>query len=142
MKIICGWKASWHRQPRLLDSVAKFLAPAMGFERNTEHALQPAAHPAIRMERMLERGRHSYSYHVRASCIVRNDDDIMILSARCPRRSDFDPRSPVPLPSMQPYPVHLVEDVRLAGGYAIIMRPIRPEDAANEQEFVRIVTAL
>lgn len=38
---------------------------------------------------------------------------------------------------MQPYPDHLVEHVTLADGTAIEIRPIRPEDAGIEQEFVR-----
>jgi acetyltransferase len=38
---------------------------------------------------------------------------------------------------MQPYPAHLVERVTLADGTAITIRPIRPEDEAIEQEFVR-----
>ncbi len=38
---------------------------------------------------------------------------------------------------MQPYPDHLVERLTLADGTAITIRPIRPEDAEIEQEFVR-----
>jgi len=38
---------------------------------------------------------------------------------------------------MQPYPDHLVERVTLADGTEIIIRPIRPDDAEIEQEFVR-----
>lgn len=38
---------------------------------------------------------------------------------------------------MQPYPSHLVKHLKLADGAAITIRPIRPEDAAIEQAFVR-----
>ena len=38
---------------------------------------------------------------------------------------------------MQPYPSHLVERLPLADGTAVTIRPIRPEDAGIEQEFVR-----
>lgn len=38
---------------------------------------------------------------------------------------------------MQPYPSHLVKHLKLADGTAITIRPIRPEDAAIEQAFVR-----
>ena len=38
---------------------------------------------------------------------------------------------------MQPYPSHLVERLALEDGTAVTLRPIRPEDAGIEQEFVR-----
>ena len=38
---------------------------------------------------------------------------------------------------MQPYPSHLVNHLKLADGAAVTIRPIRPEDAAIEQAFVR-----
>lgn len=38
---------------------------------------------------------------------------------------------------MQPYPSHLVKHLKLADGAAVTIRPIRPEDAAIEQAFVR-----
>ena len=38
---------------------------------------------------------------------------------------------------MQPYPLQLVKDVSLEHGDAITIRPIRPEDAGIEAEFVR-----
>lgn len=38
---------------------------------------------------------------------------------------------------MQPYPSHLVKHLTLADGAAVTIRPIRPEDAAIEQSFVR-----
>jgi acetyltransferase len=40
-------------------------------------------------------------------------------------------------PIVQPYPSHLVQRVTLGDGTAVTLRPIRPEDAAIEQEFVR-----
>ena len=38
---------------------------------------------------------------------------------------------------MQPYPSHLVRNLTLPDGTAVTVRPIRPEDAGIEQEFVR-----
>ena len=38
---------------------------------------------------------------------------------------------------MRPYPEYLVRSVRLADGATIVIRPITPDDAAIEQEFVR-----
>ncbi|MNC85178.1 Acetyltransferase Pat [compost metagenome] len=38
---------------------------------------------------------------------------------------------------MQPYPAHLVQRLRLKDGTWVAIRPIRPEDAGIEQEFVR-----
>jgi acetyltransferase len=40
-------------------------------------------------------------------------------------------------PMTQPYPLHLVKEVALADGTRITIRPIRPEDAAIEGDFVR-----
>ncbi|HEY8353940.1 MAG TPA: bifunctional acetate--CoA ligase family protein/GNAT family N-acetyltransferase [Methylophilaceae bacterium] len=39
--------------------------------------------------------------------------------------------------AIHPYPSHLVTDWQLADGTSLIIRPIRPEDAELEQEFVR-----
>lgn len=38
---------------------------------------------------------------------------------------------------MQPYPSHLVERLALGDGSEVTIRPIRPEDADIEQDFVR-----
>lgn len=40
-------------------------------------------------------------------------------------------------PIVQPYPSHLVKRLTLADGTVATIRPIRPEDAGIEQEFVR-----
>lgn len=40
-------------------------------------------------------------------------------------------------PIVQPYPSHLVQRLTLADGTVATIRPIRPEDAGIEQEFVR-----
>jgi acetyltransferase len=39
--------------------------------------------------------------------------------------------------AIAPYPKHLVETAFLADGTELVIRPIRPEDAESEQEFVR-----
>ena len=43
--------------------------------------------------------------------------------------------------AIHPYPYHLVKRIQLADGSEITMRPIRPEDANMEQEFVRQLSA-
>ncbi len=52
---------------------------------------------------------------------------------------DFRPPNPDRYAHMAiyPYPSHLVKNMQLADGTDIIIRPIRPEDAEIEQEFVR-----
>ncbi len=39
--------------------------------------------------------------------------------------------------AIYPYPAHLVRNLQLADGTNVVIRPIRPEDAEIEQEFVR-----
>jgi acetyltransferase len=39
--------------------------------------------------------------------------------------------------AIHPYPSHLVSQLQLSDGTSITIRPIRPEDAVIEQEFVR-----
>ncbi|MBT8092490.1 MAG: bifunctional acetate--CoA ligase family protein/GNAT family N-acetyltransferase [Gammaproteobacteria bacterium] len=39
--------------------------------------------------------------------------------------------------AIHPYPVHLVQDIQLNDGTDIVIRPIRPEDAEIEAQFVR-----
>jgi len=43
--------------------------------------------------------------------------------------------------AIHPYPAHLVTPVRLKDGTDIIIRPIRPEDAEIEQQFIRGLSA-
>ena len=43
--------------------------------------------------------------------------------------------------AIHPYPYHLVKEVQLADGSNMTVRPIRPEDANMEQEFVRQLSA-
>ncbi|CAG7857435.1 Peptidyl-lysine N-acetyltransferase Pat [biofilm metagenome] len=52
---------------------------------------------------------------------------------------DFRPPNPDRYAHMAiyPYPTHLVKNVQLTDGTDIVIRPIRPEDAEIEQEFVR-----
>ena len=46
-------------------------------------------------------------------------------------------RVSLPHRSCNPYPSHLVQRLTLGDGTAVTIRPIRPEDAGLEQEFVR-----
>ena len=43
--------------------------------------------------------------------------------------------------AIHPYPLHLVREVQLADGSNMTVRPIRPEDANMEQDFVRQLSA-
>jgi len=38
---------------------------------------------------------------------------------------------------VQPYPAHLLKDATLADGTTVTIRPIRPDDAEIEADFVR-----
>jgi acetyltransferase len=43
--------------------------------------------------------------------------------------------------AIHPYPIHLISEEQLNDGTDIIIRPIRPEDAEIEQEFIRSLSA-
>ena len=43
--------------------------------------------------------------------------------------------------AIHPYPIHLITDEQLNDGTDIVIRPIRPEDAEIEQEFIRGLSA-
>jgi acetyltransferase len=43
--------------------------------------------------------------------------------------------------AIHPYPIHLITEEQLNDGTDIIIRPIRPEDAEIEQEFIRSLSA-
>lgn len=64
-------------------------------------------------------------------------DGVMVVDARI--RVARPPTSPVPYSHMaiHPYPSHLIRHAYLKDGTPMIIRPIRPEDAEIEQEFVR-----
>ena len=68
-------------------------------------------------------------------------DGVMVVDARI--RVKRPPTSPVPYSHMaiHPYPSHLTRHAYLADGTAMTIRPIRPEDAEIEQEFVRNLSA-
>ena len=44
------------------------------------------------------------------------------------------------MPQRRPYPAHLVRSATLADGATIVIRPICPDDAKSEQEFVRALS--
>ncbi len=66
-----------------------------------------------------------------------NDSRALAVDARIHVRRP--PMSPEPYGHMavHPYPSHLRKDIYLADGTQLTIRPIRPEDAEGEQEFVR-----
>lgn len=66
---------------------------------------------------------------------------VMVVDARI--RVKRPPTSPIPYSHMaiHPYPSHLTRHVYLTDGTAMTIRPIRPEDAQIEQEFVRNLSA-
>ena len=59
--------------------------------------------------------------------------------AALPSSGDLAPlASPFPISrARQAYPLHLVRSVTVSDGRVVTIRPIRPEDAAMEQEFVK-----
>lgn len=66
-------------------------------------------------------------------------DDHGVTAADVRIRVERPPTSPEPYAHMaiHPYPTHLVTRCHLPDGTALTIRPIRPEDADIEQEFVR-----
>ena len=69
--------------------------------------------------------------------LIGNDQDVVAVDARI--RVDYRPPQAPRYGHMaiHPYPVHLIEIVQLPDGTDLVIRPIRPEDAQMEQEFVR-----
>jgi acetyltransferase len=69
--------------------------------------------------------------------LIGNDLDVVAVDARF--RVDYrPPQMPVyGHMAIHPYPQHLIEQVPLPDGSDLTIRPIRPEDAQMEQDFVR-----
>ncbi len=69
--------------------------------------------------------------------LIGNDQEVVAVDARI--RVDYRPPQAPRYGHMaiHPYPVHLIEIVQLPDGTDLVIRPIRPEDAQMEQEFVR-----
>ncbi len=66
-------------------------------------------------------------------------DETRIVAADARMRVDYPARSADPYHhlAIHPYPAHLASTFRLNDGTEILIRPIRPEDADIEQQFVR-----
>jgi len=69
--------------------------------------------------------------------LIGNDREVITVDARI--QVDFRPPQMPPYGHMaiHPYPHHLLERIQLPDGTDLIIRPIRPEDARMEQDFVR-----
>ncbi|MBK1695440.1 GNAT family N-acetyltransferase [Chromatium weissei] len=69
--------------------------------------------------------------------LIGNDKEVIAVDARI--HVDYRPPQQPMYGHMaiHPYPSHLIERVQLPDGKDLIIRPIRPEDAELEQEFVR-----
>ncbi|MFB1486448.1 MULTISPECIES: GNAT family N-acetyltransferase [unclassified Thiocapsa] len=69
--------------------------------------------------------------------LIGNDKDVIAVDARI--KVDYRPPQQTTYGHMaiHPYPSHLIERVQLPDGKDLVIRPIRPEDAQMEQEFVR-----
>ncbi|EGV16832.1 bifunctional acetate--CoA ligase family protein/GNAT family N-acetyltransferase [Thiocapsa marina] len=69
--------------------------------------------------------------------LIGNDKDVVAVDARI--QVDYRPPQQTTYGHMaiHPYPSHLIERVQLPDGKDLVIRPIRPEDAQMEQEFVR-----
>jgi acetyltransferase len=69
--------------------------------------------------------------------LIGNDLDVIAVDARI--RVDYRPpqQSLYGHMAIHPYPQHLIERVPLPDGTDLTIRPIRPEDAQMEQDFVR-----
>ncbi len=69
--------------------------------------------------------------------LIIDEKEIVAVDARI--RVDYPKRSTDPYDhlAIHPYPAHLASDIQLHDGTNIIIRPIRPEDAEIEQQFIR-----
>lgn len=69
--------------------------------------------------------------------LIGNDREVIAVDARI--HVDYCPPQQIAYGHMaiHPYPSHLIERVQLPDGKDLIIRPIRPEDAEMEQNFVR-----
>ncbi|TCT24075.1 bifunctional acetate--CoA ligase family protein/GNAT family N-acetyltransferase [Thiobaca trueperi] len=69
--------------------------------------------------------------------LIGNDKEVIAVDARI--QVDYRPPQQPTYGhmSIHPYPSHLIEHVQLPDGRDLVIRPIRPEDAEMEQEFVR-----
>jgi acetyltransferase len=69
--------------------------------------------------------------------LLAEDDSVVALDARVTIRHVPASQRKYDQLAIAPYPRELVEQVQLADGTSIVVRPIRPEDAQLEQDFVR-----
>jgi len=68
--------------------------------------------------------------------LIADENGIIALDARIEIAAPVAGRERYTHMAIQPYPVHLVSTHRLADGTDIVIRPIRPEDAALEKSFI------
>jgi acetyltransferase len=68
--------------------------------------------------------------------LVADEDGVVALDARVVLRRVSADAAPYAHLAIRPYPAHLEARVRLADGAALLLRPIRPDDAGLEMEFV------
>jgi acetyltransferase len=69
--------------------------------------------------------------------LIGNDKEVIAVDARIQVAYRPPQMAPYGHMAIHPYPTHLIERVQLPNGEDLIIRPIRPEDAEMEQEFVR-----
>ncbi|KTD30469.1 MULTISPECIES: bifunctional acetate--CoA ligase family protein/GNAT family N-acetyltransferase [Legionella] len=68
--------------------------------------------------------------------LIANDKEVVAVDARIVINFET-PLIPYSHLAIHPYPVHLISHWQLADGTPITIRPIRPEDATSEQNFIR-----
>jgi acetyltransferase len=73
--------------------------------------------------------------------VIVDEDGIVVADARMVVARGVPQREPYAHMAVHPYPVDLVERLWLAGGEEVVLRPIRPEDAVIERDFVRALSA-
>jgi acetyltransferase len=69
--------------------------------------------------------------------LIGNDKEVIAVDARIQVAYRPPQMAPYSHMAIHPYPTHLIERVQLPSGQDLVIRPIRPEDAEMEQEFVR-----
>lgn len=80
-------------------------------------------------------------YEMDINPIIINEQDMIAVDARIVISKKIPYDSFYSHMAIHPYPNYLIESHKLSNNINIIIRPIRPEDAALEQEFVRNLSA-
>ncbi len=116
--------------------VAKLLAP---FRNMPEVDIDALMHVLLRVSEMVCELPQLVELDINP--LLAFEEGVIAVDARMVVKRPRGLSEPYSHMAIHPYPAHLIQEVQLADGTDIIIRPIRPEDAELEQEFVRRLSA-